>query len=109
VSLLNIRCAIAKGKPIWLPEKNMDLNAFEKHFIQLKSPLLLIQGGKGVLACGYLNIETFNKTGEAAAIVTGVRTHEDMLKAKVIAVSIAARAIGVEIGTTGEDALAKFA
>ena len=51
----------------------MDLNAFEKHFIQLKSPLLLIKGAKGLLACGYLNIETFNKTGEVAAIVTGVQ------------------------------------
>jgi uncharacterized protein YunC (DUF1805 family) len=87
----------------------MDLNAFEKHHIQLKSPLLLIKGAKGILACGYLNIETFNKTGEAAAIVTGVKTYEDMVKAKVIAVSNAARAAGIEIGMSGEDALAKFA
>ena len=86
----------------------MDLNAFEKHHIQLKSPLLLIKGTKGLLACGYLNIETFNKTGEVAAIVTGVRTHEDMLKSKVIAASNAARAIGIEIGMAGEDALKKF-
>jgi len=86
----------------------MDLNAFEKHHIQLKSPLLLIKGGKGILACGYLNIETFNKTGEVAAIVTGVRTHEDMLKAKVIAVSNAGREAGIEIGMPGEDALKKF-
>jgi uncharacterized protein YunC (DUF1805 family) len=86
----------------------MDLNSFEKHFIQLKSPLLLIKGGKGVLACGYLNIETFNKTGEVAAIVTGVRTHEEMLKAKVIAVSNAAREAGIDVGMSGEDALKKF-
>lgn len=86
----------------------MDLNSFEKHFIQLKSPLLLIKGSKGLLACGYLNIETFNKTGEVAAIVTGVRTHEDMLKAKVIAVSNAAREAGIEIGMPGEEALKKF-
>lgn len=87
----------------------MDLNAFEKHFIQLKSPLLLIKGAKGLLACGYLNIETFNKTGEVAAIVTGVRTHEDMLRAKVIAASNAAREMGIEIGMAGEDALKRFA
>lgn len=86
----------------------MDLNSFEKHFIQLKSPLLLIKGGKGILACGYLNIETFNKTGEVAAIVTGVRTHEEMLKAKVIAVSNAARDAGIDVGMSGEDALRKF-
>ena len=87
----------------------MDLNSFEKHFIQLKSPLLLIKGAKGLLACGYLNIETFNKTGEVAAIVTGVRTHEDMLKAKVIAVSNAGRDAGVAIGITGEEFLKEFA
>jgi uncharacterized protein YunC (DUF1805 family) len=86
----------------------MDLASFEKHHIALKSPLLLIKGAKGILACGYLNIETFNKTGESAAIVTGVRTHEDMLKSKVIAVSNAARQAGVEIGMAGEDALKKF-
>ncbi|MDK0748944.1 DUF1805 domain-containing protein, partial [Clostridium perfringens] len=86
----------------------MDLNSLEKHHIQLKSPLLLIKGAKGVLACGYLNIETFNKTGEACAIVTGVRTHEEMLRATVSAVSEAARLMGVDVGMTGEEALTKF-
>lgn len=86
----------------------MNLDSFEKHHIALKSPLLVIKGNNGVLACGYLNIETFNKTGEVAAIVTGVKTHEDMVKAKVIAVSNAARSVGVEIGMTGEAALQKF-
>ena len=87
----------------------MDLASFEKHFIQLKSPLLLIKGAKGILACGYLNIETFNKTGEPAAIVTGVKTHEDMMTSKIIAVSNAAREAGIEVGMAGEDALKKFA
>ena len=87
----------------------MDFSSFEKHHIALKSPLLLIKGGKGILACGYLNIETFNKTGEVAAIVTGVHSHEDMLKSKIIAISNAARAIGIEIGMPGEDALKRFA
>ena len=86
----------------------MNLTSFEKHFIQLKSPLLIIKGATGLLACGYLNIETFNKTGEIAAIVTGVRTHEEMLKSKIIAVSNAARAAGIEIGMSGEEALQKF-
>lgn len=94
-------------KPI-CPNLNMDLQPFEKHYIGLKSPLLILKGRKGVLACGYLNIETFNKTGEAAAIVTGVRTHEDMVTSKLIAVSAAARSIGLEVGMTGEDALKKF-
>lgn len=86
----------------------LDLSSFERFEIALKSPLLLIKGAKGVLACGYLNIEAFNRGGEAAAIVTGVRTHDDMLKAKVVAVSDAARGLGIEPGMTGAQALTKF-
>jgi uncharacterized protein YunC (DUF1805 family) len=87
----------------------MDLSSFEKHHIALKSPLLIIKGPKGLLGCGYLNVEAFNRGSEAAAIVTGVRTHDDMLRAKVIAASEAARALGVEIGMPGDEALKKFA
>jgi uncharacterized protein YunC (DUF1805 family) len=87
----------------------MDLSSLEKHHIALKSPLLLIKAPRGVLGCGYINVETFNQTGEAGAIVTGVRTHDDMLKAKVISLSRAAQALGVEVGMTGQAALEKFA
>ena len=87
----------------------MDTSKFEKHHIALKSPLLISKGSKGVLGCGYLNVEAFNRGGEAGAIVTGVRTHEDMLKAKVVAVSEAARALGVAPGMSGEEALRRFA
>jgi uncharacterized protein YunC (DUF1805 family) len=86
----------------------MELSSFEKHHIALRSPLLVLKAKKGIMACAYLNIETFNRTGEAAVIVTGVRTHEDMLKVKVIAVSNAARAMGIEPGITGEEALKKL-
>ncbi len=53
----------------------MNLEPFEKHHIALKSPLLVIKAPKGVMGCGYLNVETFNRTGEAAVIVRGVSTH----------------------------------
>jgi uncharacterized protein YunC (DUF1805 family) len=86
----------------------MDWTGLEKHRIDLKLPLLVIRGSRGVLACGYLNVETFNKTGEAAAIVTGVRTFEDMLTAKVAAVSTAAEQAGARVGMTGGEALALF-
>ncbi len=87
----------------------MDISAFEKYHIALKSPLLIIKGSKGALGCGYLNVEAFNRGGEAGAIVRGVQTHDDMLKAKVVAVSEAARALGVEVGMSGEEALNRFA
>jgi uncharacterized protein YunC (DUF1805 family) len=86
----------------------MNLDSLEKHHIALKSPLLVIKAPKGVLGCGYLNVETFNQTGEAGVIITGVRTHDDMLKAKVVAVSKAAGDLGVQPGMTGEEALQKL-
>jgi uncharacterized protein YunC (DUF1805 family) len=67
-----------------------------------------VRGGRGVLACGYLNVETFNKTGEAAAIVTGVRTFDDMLVAKVAAVSEAGLAVGIQVGMPGAEVLEKI-
>jgi uncharacterized protein YunC (DUF1805 family) len=87
----------------------MENQSLEKFHIALKSPLLVIKASKGVLGCGYINVETFNQTGEAGAIVTGVRTHEDMLAARVIATSQAARGLGVNVGMTGREALEKFA
>lgn len=86
----------------------MNLDAFEKFHIQLQSPLLILKGKKGLMGCGYLNVETFNRTGEAAVIVRGVNTHDDMLKVKVVAASDAARALGVEVGMIGEAALEKL-
>ena len=74
----------------------MNLESYEKYHIALQSPLLVIKAPKGVMGCGYLNIETFNRTGEAAVIVRGVNTHEDMLKAKVVAASAAAEGITSE-------------
>lgn len=76
---------------------------------ELKKPLLILKAERGFLACGYINIETCNKTGEACAIVTGVNSHDDMLKATVSAVSKAAEGLGVKIGDTGNVALAKMA
>jgi uncharacterized protein YunC (DUF1805 family) len=86
----------------------MNPATIEKHHIALRSPLLVIKAPKGVLGCGYLNVETFNQTGEAGVIITGVRTHDDMLKAKVVAASKTARAMGIEPGMTGAEALEKL-
>jgi uncharacterized protein YunC (DUF1805 family) len=86
----------------------MNLESFEKYHIALRSPLLVIKAAKGVLGCGYLNVDTFNQTGEAGVIVTGVRTHNDMLKARVVAASIAARSLGIEPGMTGAEALQRL-
>jgi uncharacterized protein YunC (DUF1805 family) len=86
----------------------MDWTNLTKERIELALPLLIVKGKKGFLACGYVNVETCNKTGEACAIVTGVKDHSAMLTAEIKAVSQEAEKIGVTVGMTGEEALERF-
>ena len=74
----------------------------------LEKPLLVIKEEKGFLACAYINVETCNKTGEACAIVSGVKNHDEMKFAKIIALSEKAKVLGVNLGDTGQVALDKF-
>ncbi|KAJ3445018.1 hypothetical protein M0812_10881 [Anaeramoeba flamelloides] len=83
----------------------MSIKKFVYEKIDLKLPLLIIKAKSGLLGCGYLNVETFNKTGESCAIVSGVSTHESMFEALVKSVSKAAQEKGVEKGMTGLEAL----
>jgi uncharacterized protein YunC (DUF1805 family) len=86
----------------------MDWEGLSREHIQLRLPLLIIKGSKGFLACGYINVEACNKTGEACAIVTGVKTHDDMLVAEIKAVSSGAEKLGLRIGMKGQEALETF-
>ncbi|MEP2652733.1 MAG: DUF1805 domain-containing protein [Paraglaciecola sp.] len=82
-----------------------DWGELEKQKIDLKLPLLTVQGEKGLLACAYVDVGTCEKTGEACAIVSGVKTHSDMLSRPIVALSSAAKALGVKKGMLGSEAL----
>ncbi len=83
--------------------------SYRGDIIPLKtSAILLIQGGNGMLGCGYLSTETADKLGHALAIVTGVASYDDMLAAKVARVSSSAAALGVTVGMSGKEALLKM-
>ena len=86
----------------------MNWEGLTKEQIQLALPLLIIKGSRGFLGCGYINVETCNKTGEACGIVTGVKTHDAMLDAEIKAVSTEAARLGVRVGMKGKEALAIF-
>ncbi len=72
------------------------------------APLLLIIGEKGVLSCGFLNVDAAEKLGMAAAVVTGVRTFEDVLNAEVKGLTTEAEKLGVKAGQKGIEALSNF-
>jgi uncharacterized protein YunC (DUF1805 family) len=68
-------------------------------------PLLLIIANNGFVMCGFLNMEVAERFGAPAAMVSGVKTLEDILDAEIKAVTSKAKILGVELGMKGVDAL----
>jgi uncharacterized protein YunC (DUF1805 family) len=72
-----------------------------KSFLGLKveleglPPLLLVKGGKGFVMCGYLNIEAAERLGATAAVVSGVKSFEDVMNAKIKTATTKAKALGL--------------
>lgn len=86
----------------------MNWDGLQKTRHELKRPLLVVSGAKGVLACGYLNVATFAALEEAGAIVRGVGDFDAMLAAQIVEASPAAMELGVHVGMTGREALDIF-
>jgi uncharacterized protein YunC (DUF1805 family) len=72
------------------------------------APLLVIRAPRGFVMCGYLNMETANKLGDVAVMVTGVSSFEEVLKAKAVEVSDAARKLDIYVGMPAKEALLKM-
>jgi len=72
-------------------------------------PLLLIVAEKGFVMCGFLNVEAAERLGVAAAMVSGVKSFEDILNAKVKAATSKAKSLGVQLGMRGSEALLHMA
>lgn len=68
-------------------------------------PLVLIVGEKGFVMCGFLNADAAEKFNVAAAVVSGVKSFEDVLNAQVKTVTSKAKSLGVEAGMKGSEAL----
>ena len=79
----------------------------EQESIQLKEKLLIVKGSKGIVACSYLNVETFHATEEACAIVPAA-DFDAMLDSRVTAVSNEARELGIFVGMSGREALKRI-
>ena len=89
--------------PIFADDNTFDWSGLERSQISLEAPLLIVKGSLGFLGCGYINTDSC--IDEACAIVSGVNTHNDMLKASVTAVSNDATELGIKIGMTGAEAM----
>jgi uncharacterized protein YunC (DUF1805 family) len=71
-------------------------------------PMLLIIADKGFVMCGLLNMESAERIGVAAAMVSGVKTFDDVLNAQVKAVTSKAKGFGLEVGMKGAEALKRL-
>jgi len=72
-------------------------------------PLLLMVGEKGFIMCGYLNVEVAERLQVAAAMVSGVKSFQDVLEAEIKAATSKAREMGISLGMKGREALRKLA
>ncbi len=72
------------------------------------APILILRGEKGLLTCGYFNVDVADRIGDAIAVVTNVKNFDEMLTSKVVAVSKKAEELGIKIGDSGKDALMKL-
>jgi uncharacterized protein YunC (DUF1805 family) len=79
----------------------------QPHAIQLGQTLLLVKGSRGIVACPYLNVDTFSRGGEACAIVSAPQL-VDIPDGKVVAVTPKAQELGIEVGMSGREALDKI-
>jgi uncharacterized protein YunC (DUF1805 family) len=97
-------------KMIQIAQLNFDNKAALGLKVELprSPPLLLIVGKRGFLMCGFLNMEAAEKLGVAAAVVSGVKSFEEMLSGKVRLVSSKAEDFGVKKGMRGEEVVKLF-
>lgn len=72
-------------------------------------PLLLVIGQKGFVMCGFLNVDAAERLGVAAAMVSGVKSFDDLLNAQVKALTSKAKNLGVEVEMKGNEALKRMA
>ena len=70
--------------------------------------LVLATGSKGYICCGYLNLETAQKLGDVACVVSGVKTVEDLLKANIANLTLQAEALGIKRGMNAQEVLENY-
>lgn len=87
----------------------LDGTMFESvHVPTEKTNILLVKAAGGFVGCGYFDVAVANRVGDAVAIVTGVKTIDDLLAAPIVRLSDKARDLGVAEGMSGREALKRL-
>ena len=60
--------------------------------------LIVLNGKKGYVMCGYLNLEAAEKFNDVAVKITGVSTIDDALNSQVHSCTSAAKTLGIKDG-----------
>jgi uncharacterized protein YunC (DUF1805 family) len=68
-------------------------------------PLLVVKAKKGYVACSYLDKATAEHLGDVAAFVSGVKTFDQLLHAKIKHMTAWAEEMGVREGMSVKKAL----
>ena len=77
--------------------------ALEQHLGNL--PLIVVKAKNGYIACSYIDKQTAEKVGDVAAFVSGVKTVDDFMKAKIRHTTTWAENIGIREGMSVKKAL----
>ena len=72
-------------------------------------PLVMLIGGRGFVMCAYLNIESAERLGIAAAYVSCVRSFDDILNAQIKGATTKAKSLGLETGKRVRDVIGHLA
>lgn len=89
------------SKPVEIEGKKYA--ALESELGNLK--LIVIRAKRGYIACSYINKDTAEKVGDVAGFVSGVKTVDDMLKAKLRTATTWAEDVGLREGMSVKKAL----
>jgi uncharacterized protein YunC (DUF1805 family) len=68
-------------------------------------PLLIVKAKKGYVACSYISKDAAEKFGDVAAFVSGVKTFDELFKAKIKAFTTWADDLGIREGMSVKKAL----
>jgi len=70
--------------------------------------IIVLMAKKGLIVCGNFDINELDKRGITAARVVGLSKIEDALQLNIVSTTSRAKALGVDMGMSGEEAIERM-